>query len=75
MRTRRRINQDAGVSSEPKMDLPEINDQGGHGHTEVPKSGYAIRETIDLTFTNRFVEGKGRRLSFADGDVRPGTTK
>jgi len=75
MKLRKRIYQDAGVSSEPKLETPDIFDQGGP-HTDIPKSPYAIKETVDLTFTNRWVEGKIRKNStFADGDIRPGTTK
>ena len=75
MKLRKRVRQDAGITTEPKMDLSELNDQGGKS-VDVPKSSYAIRETVDLNFTNRWVEGKVRKNStFADGDVRPGTTK
>jgi hypothetical protein len=66
---------DAGIESDPKMELPEINDQGGRGHTEIPKSPKAIRIIPNLVFGNRQVEASALRMNFADGSVRPGTAR
>jgi len=63
---------DAGVVN--TIDLFEKNDQGGIINT-TPKSARSIRGTANLLFSNKIVEGFDKKLTIADGDVRPGTTR
>jgi hypothetical protein len=70
MGIRQKFIHDAGVTNPIKQ--REINDQGGDFES-TPVSSFAIHETTNLVFTNRFIEGKIKQPSFYDGGIRPGT--
>ncbi len=72
MSFKQKVVYDAGVTS--TVDIYEINDQTGR-LSSVPKSSYAITETLNFAFTynRRILAETGQNLDIADGQRRPGT--
>lgn len=57
---------DAGVTNPTELPIADGE------FASAPRSSYAINETVNLTFTNKVVEGYADRLTIADGSTRPG---
>lgn len=68
----------SGVTSTPQIynavQTANLNDQGGKWTTD-PVGPYSIKETSNLSFTNRVVGPNSMNLDIADGATRPGTAR